>query len=113
MRTLPDADGLYFGGGFPEVFAAQLSENRPMMAAVRQAIEQGIPTYAECGGLMYLSQNLTDFAGKSWPMVGSIPQTVEMGGRLVLGYRKAIALNNGPLLKKVKLLSATNFTDLL
>ncbi|CAN5669127.1 cobyrinate a,c-diamide synthase [soil metagenome] len=99
-KDLPEADGLYFGGGFPEVFAAHLSENRPMMAAVRQAIERGMPTYAECGGLMYLSQSLTDFAGKSWPMVGSIPQTVEMGGRLVLGYRKAIALNDGPLLKK-------------
>lgn len=99
-EKLPEADGLYFGGGFPEVFAAQLSENKPMMAAVQQAIEQGIPTYAECGGLMYLSQALTDFEGHSWTMVGSIPQTVEMGGRLVLGYRKAIALNNGPLLKK-------------
>ncbi len=99
-EKLPDADGLYFGGGFPEVFAAQLSENKPMIAAVRQAVERGIPTYAECGGLMYLSQRLTDFEGKSWPMVGSIPQSVKMGGRLVLGYREAIALNNGPLLRK-------------
>lgn len=97
--TLPDADGLYFGGGFPEVFAAQLSENKPMRSAVQQAISQGIPTYAECGGLMYLSQTLVDFEGRPWPMAGAIPQTVKMGGRLALGYRKATALGDGPLLK--------------
>ncbi|MGB3294773.1 MAG: cobyrinate a,c-diamide synthase [Phormidesmis sp.] len=99
-ENLPAADGLYFGGGFPEVFAAQLSENRPMRAAVQRAVARGAPTYAECGGLMYLSERLTDFEGKSWPMVGSIPHTVKMGGRLVLGYRQAIAARHGPLLKQ-------------
>ena len=99
-QALPAADGLYFGGGFPEVFAGQLSENMPMIEAVREAIAQGIPTYAECGGLMYLSNTLIDFEGKSWPMVGSIPQTVKMGSKLALGYRTAEALQNGPLLKK-------------
>ncbi|MGB7248913.1 MAG: cobyrinate a,c-diamide synthase [Phormidesmis sp.] len=96
---LPAADGLYFGGGFPEVFAAQLSKNESMRAAVRQAICQGMPTYAECGGLMYLSETLIGFDGKAWPMAGSIPQTVKMGGRLALGYRRAITLANGPLLE--------------
>ncbi|MEL7329652.1 MAG: cobyrinate a,c-diamide synthase, partial [Cyanobacteria bacterium J06559_1] len=77
---LPKADGLYFGGGFPEVFAKQLAENVAMRHAVQRAISQGIPTYAECGGLMYLSQSLIDFEGEKWPMVGVIPQTVKMGG---------------------------------
>ncbi len=96
--SLPDASGLYFGGGFPEVFAAELSAHQPMMAAIRQAIQQGTPTYAECGGLMYLSDAIIDFNAQAWPMVGVIPQTVKMGNRLVLGYREAIALTDGPLL---------------
>ncbi len=77
-ETLPAADGLYFGGGFPEVFAAQLSDNKAMRLSIRQEIEQGIPTYAECGGLMYLSETLIDFEGRAWPMAGVIPQTIEM-----------------------------------
>ena len=97
---LPDADGLYFGGGFPEVFASSLSQNQAALRAVRQAIGQNMPTYAECGGLMYLSQLLTDFEGHSWPMVGAIPQAVKMDNKLTLGYRRAIAKENGPLLEK-------------
>ncbi len=99
-KTLPAADGLYFGGGFPEVFAAELSENKAIRLAVHQQIEQSIPTYAECGGLMYLGKTLIDFDGTAWPMVGAIPQTVEMSNRLTLGYRKATALTNSPLLMK-------------
>lgn len=108
-ETLPDADGLYFGGGFPEVFAAQLSDNKPMLAAVQRAIEQNMPTYAECGGLMYLSKSLIDFDGKCWPMVGATLQTVRMGQRSVLGYRKAIALNDGPVLKTGQLVVGHEF----
>jgi cobyrinic acid a,c-diamide synthase len=98
-KTLPKVNGLYFGGGFPEVFAAELSANEPIMTAVREAITRGIPTYAECGGLMYLSEAIVDFDGESWPMAGVIPQTVKMGGRLALGYRQAMAIADGPLLK--------------
>lgn len=108
-ETLPPADGLYFGGGFPEMFAAQLSENEPMRAAVGRAIAQGIPTYAECGGLMYLSQTLIDLAGKAWPMVGSIPQTVKMGDKLALGYRKGEAIADSPLLKKGQVITGHEF----
>ncbi len=99
-ESLPAADGLYFGGGFPEVFAAALSANQPMLSAVGRAIAKGIPTYAECGGLMYLSQMLTDFEGRAWPMVGTIPQSVRMETKLTLGYRRATAIETGPLLKK-------------
>ncbi len=97
-KTLPEVDGLYFGGGFPEVFAAELSRNKVIKAALRQAISQGMPTYAECGGLMYLSQTLIDFEGRAWPMVNAISQTVKMGQKLSLGYRQATVLATGPLL---------------
>lgn len=98
-ESLPMAHGLYFGGGFPEVFASSLSANKSMLSAVKQAIAKGIPTYAECGGLMYLSQSLTDFEGQEWPMVGTLPHSVKMEKRLTLGYRQAKALETGPLLK--------------
>lgn len=89
--------GLYFGGGFPEVFAQQLTENRLARVAVKKAIAQGMPTYAECGGLMYLSQAIVDFEHQSWSMVGVIPATAIMD-RLTLGYRRANVLQS-PLFK--------------
>lgn len=92
-----NVQGLYFGGGFPEVFAQQLAENR-LVEAVRAALQAGMPTYAECGGLMYLSQQIVDFAGQSWSMVGAIPTTAVMGSRLTLGYRQATTLQDTPLL---------------
>ncbi|MEO0769927.1 MAG: cobyrinate a,c-diamide synthase, partial [Cyanobacteria bacterium J06649_4] len=94
---MPAADGLYFGGGFPEVFAEELAANKQVREGVRGAIANGMPTYAECGGLMYLSETLIDFDGKAWPMVGTLPQTVKMGKKLSLGYRKASAIAEGPM----------------
>ena len=90
--------GLYFGGGFPEVFAEELAANQPLLAQVRAAIQAGIPTYAECGGLMYLSDRLIDLSDRAWSMVGVLPTTVQMCPRLTLGYRRATALHSGPLL---------------
>ncbi len=94
----PNARGLYFGGGFPEVFAQQLAENVSVRKAVRKAIERGMPTYAECGGLMYLSEQITDFEAQSWAMVGVLPTSTVMEKRLTLGYRQATALQESPLL---------------
>lgn len=97
--TLPDGvQGLYLGGGFPELFAQGLAENISMRHAVRAAIQAGMPTYAECGGLMYLSKHLANFNGAAFPMVGILPTTVTMASRLTLGYRQAIALQDSPLL---------------
>ncbi|MBD1867545.1 cobyrinate a,c-diamide synthase [Cyanobacteria bacterium FACHB-471] len=90
--------GLYLGGGFPEVFAAELANNQAAQQSVRQAIQAGMPTYAECGGLMYLCEQIVDFAGQSWKMVGILSATANMTGRLTLGYRRAIALHDSPLL---------------
>jgi cobyrinic acid a,c-diamide synthase len=97
--TLPEnVQGLYFGGGFPEVFAQQLAENTSARDAVRIAILTKMPAYAECGGLMYLCEQITDFQGQSWSMVGVLPTTTVMGKRLTVGYRQASALQDSPLL---------------
>jgi cobyrinic acid a,c-diamide synthase len=97
--SLPEGiQGMYFGGGFPEVFAQQLAENTVVRDAVRKAILAGMPTYAECGGLMYLCQQIVDFEGNSSPMVGVLPTTAVMRSRLTLGYRQAVVLQDSPLL---------------
>ncbi|MGQ9870355.1 cobyrinate a,c-diamide synthase [Leptodesmis sp.] len=93
----PGVRGLYLGGGFPEMFAEELSRNQAARMAVYQAIQAGMPTYAECGGLMYLCQSLIDFAGQHFPMVGILPTTAVMEKRLTLGYRCAIAQTSSPL----------------
>ncbi|MBD3562478.1 cobyrinate a,c-diamide synthase, partial [Planktothrix sp. FACHB-1355] len=90
--------GLYFGGGFPEIFAEELSLNYSARNAVRTAIVSGMPTYAECGGLMYLCEQIVDFDRKSWPMVEVLPTIAVMGSHLTLGYRQATALQHTPLL---------------
>ncbi|MBW4540429.1 MAG: cobyrinate a,c-diamide synthase [Myxacorys chilensis ATA2-1-KO14] len=108
--TLPaDIDGLYFGGGFPEVFAQTLSDNETMRGSVKAAIESGMPTVAECGGLMYLCDRLTDFSNHSFPMVGILPTTAVMGKRLTLGYRKAQALHNTPLMLQGEIVQGHEF----
>ena len=97
-QNVPDnLQGLYFGGGFPEMFASSLAENKNILQQLKQIIQAGIPTYAECGGLMYLCEQLVDLKQQSWSMVGVIPSTVTMEAKLTLGYRRAIALQDSPL----------------
>ncbi len=92
--------GVYLGGGFPELFADDLSRNRGMLESVRKAIADGVPVYAECGGLMYLGRSLSDLDGRQFPMVGAIPVVSSMDGRrLHLGYREVAACGDGPLLR--------------
>ena len=74
---LPDVDGLYIGGGFPEMRMEELERNAPMRAAVAAYARSGRPVYAECGGLMYLARSLT-WKGKACRMVGAIPADVVM-----------------------------------
>jgi cobyrinic acid a,c-diamide synthase len=87
----PEIQGLYLGGGFPEVFGEILAANRSIRTAVKVAIQAGMPTYAECGGLMYLCDRIIDFDGRSHQMVGIFPTTATMGQRLTLGYRELMA----------------------
>ncbi|MDJ0695126.1 cobyrinate a,c-diamide synthase [Mastigocoleus sp. MO_188.B34] len=101
--------GMYFGGGFPEVFASQLAANTNVLLSVKTAIFSGIPTIAECGGLMYLCEQIIDFAGQSWSMVGVLPTTTVMDKRLSLGYRRAVALEDSILLPKGKIVCGHEF----
>ncbi|WP_394845590.1 cobyrinate a,c-diamide synthase [Pendulispora brunnea] len=85
--TLPDADGLYLGGGYPEVHAAALSANVAMREAVASFAQAGGPIYAECGGLMYLTQAIVTTDGERHPMVGLVPTEARMCAKLqALGY---------------------------
>ena len=70
--TLPELDGLYIGGGFPETSARQLSANTSFRAAVRQAAADGLPIYAECGGLIYLGESIM-LDGTEYPLAGVFP----------------------------------------
>lgn len=86
-QSLPEVDGLYFGGGYPEAAARELSSNSAMLAAVRAFAGRGGPVYAECGGLMYLARAIRTLEGRSWPMVGLMAGEAVMADRLqALGY---------------------------
>jgi cobyrinic acid a,c-diamide synthase len=95
---LPEVDGLYLGGGYPEVHAERLSRNVAMRRAVARFAGEGGLVYAECGGLMYLAESLEDVEGRRHPMAGVLPVTVRMTPpRLTLGYREVTVAAGGPL----------------
>lgn len=84
--------GLYLPGGYPELYAKTLSENKTMMASIRQAVQAGLPTAAECGGFLYLGRSLEDADGKAWPMADVLPGDGIRVGRLVrFGYAEMTA----------------------
>ncbi len=99
--ALPQTDGIYIGGGYPELFARELEDNESMRHAIRQASSEGLPIYAECGGLMYLTQEIrTDVEGTgkyhmaemevgTFSMVGAVP------GRTLMGHKRVVSYNVG------------------
>ena len=75
--------------GFPEEFAEELSQQFSVKESIKQAISKGIPTLAECGGFMFLTEAIFDTEGNRFDMVGTIPGTVQMQTkRAALGYRE-------------------------
>jgi len=79
-RHLPDADGLFIGGGFPETHIDALAANQSLRAEIHQALSAGMPAYAECGGLMYLARSI-QWRGEQGEMVGTVPADVIVGKR--------------------------------
>lgn len=98
-RTLPaDLHALYIGGGFPELHARRLAANRSFRQQIAEAAGDGMPVYAECGGLMYLAEDLYDLAGERYPMVGAVPGTSVMQRSLVrMGYVTATTVRDSIL----------------
>lgn len=93
--AMPEVDGLILGGGFPEMFVRQLSENMAMRRQISAACRDGMPVYAECGGLMYLCSQIKDFTGESYEMAGVVPAVSEMQSKLqTVGYVEVTALRD-------------------
>ncbi len=95
-KRLPEIDGLYIGGGFPETHAEKLVENRAMMDAVKTASDSGMPVYAECGGLIYLSRSF-EWNDKKYPMAGVFDLDLTMSDRPVgHGYSRLTVSRPNP-----------------
>ncbi|WP_017935463.1 cobyrinate a,c-diamide synthase [Nocardioides sp. Iso805N] len=97
-------NGLYLGGGFPEVYAADLAANRSLLADVRAAVAGGLPTVAECAGLLYLAESLDGTA-----MAGALPVRAAMGERLTLRYPVAEAAGDSLLTRVGERVTAHEF----
>ena len=97
--ALPEkVSGLYLGGGYPELYARELSENEPMRKAVREAVTGGMPTIAECGGFLYLHRSLAGEDGTFYPMAAVFDAAAENTHRLSrFGYVTLTAKGDGLL----------------
>ncbi len=110
-KALPaGVHGVYIGGGFPEMFLGALSRNRSMLDSIAAAHRRRMPIYAECGGLMYLSEGIIDFAGRFYPMAGLVPGRVRMQEkRAALGYATAEVLQDNILASRGAVLRGHQF----
>lgn len=110
-QKLPDGTcGLYLGGGYPELYAKQFSENVSMRAALREAAAADLPILAECGGFLYLQKNLEDPEGIAWPMAGVLEGSGFQTGRLQrFGYVTLSSKENSAYLRTGETLAAHEF----
>ncbi|MFW6251990.1 MAG: cobyrinate a,c-diamide synthase [Halanaerobium sp.] len=99
--SLPEVDAFYLGGGFPESFLEELAANSKFKNDLKAKIREGLPTYAECGGLMYLCSSVKNFEGKNFEMLNLISAEIEMTSKLQeMGYREVRATADNLLFKK-------------
>ena len=98
-KELPEGIcGLLLGGGYPEIYAAGLEQNRSMRESVRRAAESGLPVMAECGGFMYLKEELEGTDGRMYAMSGHLAGSCKNAGRLTrFGYLELQGLEEGPV----------------
>ena len=105
-KILPEADAYIFGGGFPEIFARELSNNFSMLESVRQCSKKIL---AECGGLMYLCKSLRGLDGEKFKMAGLVPFDSFMTERPIIGYMEARALQENLICEKDSLIRGHEF----
>jgi cobyrinic acid a,c-diamide synthase len=107
--ALPDVDALYIGGGFPETHAITLSKNRAFLTDLRSRVDAGLPVYAECGGLMYLGENLL-LKGEKYKMAGIFPYDFSLEDKPVAhGYSIAKVSAKNPFYRKGTVLKGHEF----
>jgi cobyrinic acid a,c-diamide synthase len=104
-----DVSGLYIGGGFPEMLPERLGANTSMLKSIKKVAEDEMPIYAECGGLMYLTDSITDFENRSYKMVGLLNSRTVMTRGLTLNYTLADVIVDNPLSKVNDLLKGHEF----
>jgi cobyrinic acid a,c-diamide synthase len=99
-EELPDLDGLYIGGGFPETSARRLADNTSFRQSVRRAAESGLPIYAECGGLIYLGESIL-LDGEEYPLAGVFPVRFGLHKKpQAHGYTELRAMGQNPYYRK-------------
>jgi cobyrinic acid a,c-diamide synthase len=93
-KKIPNSDGIYIGGGFPEILGSLLEKNNIMKKNIKKLSEENLPIYAECGGLMYLTKSI-DYGNKKFKMVGLFDAETKMTKKMKLNYTKGkITLKN-------------------
>ena len=108
-RELPDIDALYIGGGFPETHAISLAENIRFRDSLRNAVEEGLPVYAECGGLMYLGEGLL-LEDRTYPMAGIFPLVFSLERKpQAHGYSVAEVVKKNPFYPEGTILKGHEF----
>jgi cobyrinic acid a,c-diamide synthase len=108
-RVLPELDALYIGGGFPETHAASLSSNESFRASVAQAARDGLPIWAECGGLIFLCRSL-EWQGNRYPMAGVFPADIVLDRAPAgHGYEEVVVDRSNPFLAKGTILRGHEF----
>lgn len=110
-RRLPSGiSGMIFYGGYPELFAQELSGNVSMRSQIVSCLKNGMPYLAECGGFMYLQESMEDMEGRVWPMAGVCPGAVHNTGKLGrFGYISLTAKEEGQLLPLGEVIRAHEF----
>ena len=92
-KKIPPCDSIYIGGGFPEILGKKLSQNNSMKKSIKQAAESGLPIYAECGGLMYLTNSI-EHNNRKYKMVGLFDAETEMTKKMTLNYTEGKIISN-------------------
>jgi len=107
-KKLPKSDGIYIGGGFPEILGNSLEKNFTMKKIIKKSSEENIPIYAECGGLMYLTKSI-DYGNKKYKMIGLFDAETKMTEKMKLNYTKGKIISKNTISDKTHELRGHEF----